>query len=41
MSKTSKQGNNILGLGGLAAIGIGIKKFGPKIVKGAVKLMKK
>ena len=36
-----KQGNNILGLGGFAAIGIGIKKFGPRIIKGAVKLIKK
>ena len=35
--KHQKQGNNILGLGGLTALGIGIKKFGPKIVKGAVK----
>ena len=31
--KHQKQGNNILRLGGLAAIGMGIKKFGPKIVK--------
>lgn len=39
--KHQKQGNDILGLGGLAALGIGIKKFGPKFVKGAVKLIKK
>lgn len=39
--KHQKQGNNILGVGGLAAIGVGIKKFGPKIVKVAAKLIKK
>ena len=39
--KHQKQGNNIVGGGLLITLGIGLKKFGPKIVKGAVKLIKK
>ena len=39
--KHQKQGNNILGIGVLAGIGIGIKKVGPKAVKALVKVIKK
>ena len=39
--KCQKGANNILGIGGMAALGVGIKKFGPKIVKGAIKILKK
>lgn len=41
MPKHQKQGNNILGLGALAGIGIGLKKYGPKAVKALVKVIKK
>ena len=36
-----KKGNTILGGAGLAVIGVGIKKFGPKILKSTIKLIKK
>ncbi len=39
--KHQKQGNNILGIGVLAGIGVGIKKVGPKAVKTLVKVIKK
>lgn len=39
--KCQKLGNNILAIGGLAALRLGLKKFGPKIVKGAIKIIKK
>lgn len=39
--KCQKLGNNILGVGGMATLVVGIKKFGPKIVKGAIKIIKK
>ncbi|MGF0125639.1 hypothetical protein ACQRD0_06150 [Streptococcus alactolyticus] len=39
--KHQKQGNNILGLGVLASVGFGLKKYGPKAVKALVKVIKK
>ena len=33
--------NNIAGLGLLASLGIGLKKYGPKIASAAIKLVKK
>lgn len=39
--KCQKLGNNLLGIGGFAALGVGLKKFGPKILKGAIKIIKK
>ena len=39
--KCQKKGNTLLGIGGLTAIGIGIKKYGPKIMKGVVNIIKK
>lgn len=39
--KCQKLGNNILGIGGLATFWVGLKKFGPKIVKGVIKIIKK
>lgn len=39
--KHQKQGNNILGIGALASIGIGLKKYRPKIVKAIGKTIKK
>lgn len=39
--KCQKKGNTVLGLGGLAAIGLGIKKYGPKLIKGAINIIKK
>jgi hypothetical protein len=39
--KCQKLGNNLLGIGGFAALGVGLKKFVPKILKGAIKIIKK
>ena len=39
--KHQKQGNNILGIGVLAGIVVGIKKVGSKAVKALVKVIKK
>ena len=39
--KHQKQGNNILGLGVLASVGFGLKKYGTKAVKALVKVIKK
>lgn len=35
--KCQKKGNTVLGISGLAAIGV----FGPKLVKGAINIIKK
>lgn len=39
--KHQKVGNNIAGMGVLAGLGIGLKKYGPKIASAAIKLIKK
>lgn len=39
--KHQKQGNNIIGIGAIAGIGIGLKKYGPKVAKALVKVIKK
>lgn len=39
--KCQKLGNNLIGIGGLAALGACLKKFGPKILKRAIKSIKK
>jgi hypothetical protein len=36
-----KQGNNIIGIGAIAGIGIGLKKYGPKVAKALIKVIKK
>lgn len=38
--KCQKLGNNLLGIGGFAAFGVGLKKYGPKILKKAIKIIK-
>lgn len=37
--KHQKQGNSIVGIGVLAGIGVGIKKFGPKVANALVKVI--
>lgn len=39
--KCQKTGNNLLSFGVFAAFGVGMKKFGPKILKRAIKIIKK
>lgn len=39
--KHQKQGNNIIGIGVIAGIGIGLKKYGPKVANALVKVLKK
>lgn len=41
MSKTSKKGNSIIGIGALTCIGIGLKKYGPKVAKALIKAVSK
>lgn len=39
--KHQKQGNNIIGIGAISVIGIGLKKYGTKAAKTLIKLIKK
>ncbi len=39
--KHQKQGNNIIGMGAIAGIWIGLKKYGPKVAKALIKVIKK
>lgn len=36
-----KKGNSIIGIGVLACIGIGLKKYGPKVAKVLIKVVSK
>lgn len=39
--KHEKQGNNLIGIGAIASIGFGLKKYGPKILEVLVNVIKK
>lgn len=39
--KHQKKGNSIIGIGALACIGIGLKKYGPKVAKVLIKVVSK
>ena len=39
--KHEKQGNNIIGIGAIAGIGIGLKKYGPKVLQLLGNMIKK
>lgn len=39
--KHQKQCNNIIGIGTIAGIGIVLKKYGPKVAKALIKVIKK